>query len=156
MLVLAGGCALFKEKPPAVTLRFHEESDPALPDSRFQIVTVPGTHQKIAIDPNPQIMESDIYEARQVTVPGGSALELHFDAHGTSALAEMTTRMRGRYVVIFFDGRPIAAVLIEKVIADGKFTLEGDLTEEQEQELLDGLNKVASKKRDFGDTQYKP
>jgi hypothetical protein len=155
-LLLAGGCALFQPKPPAVTLHFNEESDPALPESRFQNVTVPGTHQQIAIDPNPQLTEKDITEARLISVPGGRAVELHFDAHGAATLVEMTTRMRGRYVVIFFNNRPIAAVLLDKLITDGVFTLEGDLTQDQECDLVDGLNHVASKHRDFGDTQFKP
>jgi preprotein translocase subunit SecD len=155
-LLLMGGCSVFQSKPPAATLRFNEESDPALPDSRYKLVTVPGTHQRIAIDPNPQLTERDLVGARLIGQPGGSAVQLRFDAHGAATLAEMTTRMRGRYVVIFFNDRPIASVLVDKVINDGVFTLEGDLTEEQEGEMVADLNKVARKKRDFGDTQFKP
>jgi preprotein translocase subunit SecD len=155
-LLLAGGCALFQPKPPAATLRFYEESDPALPESRFKMVTVPGTQQRIAIDPNPQMTEKDLTGAKLISVPGGRAVELHFDLHGANKLSEMTTRMRGRYVVIFLDDRPIAAVLIDKVINNGEFILEGDLTEEQEERMVDDLNEVAGKKRDFGDMRLKP
>jgi len=153
ILVLAGGCALFKPKPPAVALRFHEQVDAALPESRVRVVDVPGTQQQIAVDPFPQLTEKDISEARLVPVPGGQAVLLLFDLHGANTFAEMTTRLRGRYFVVFVNERPIALVLVDKRIADGKFLLEGDLTEAEERKLVDDLNQVAGKKRDFGDTK---
>jgi preprotein translocase subunit SecD len=155
-LLVAGGCSVFQSKPPAATLRFNEESDPALPDSRFKMVTVSGTQQRIAIDPNPQLTEKDITEARLVPVPGGRAVQLMFDLHGANTLSEMTTRMRGRYIVVLFNERPIAAVLVDKCITDGKFLLEGDLTEQEERTLVNDLNQIAGKRRDFGDTKLQP
>jgi hypothetical protein len=155
-LLLTGGCSLFQPKPPVVTLRFYEEADRALPKSTIRVIDVPGTQQRITVDPYPVVTEKDIMEARLVPVPGGRAVHLSFDLHGANVLSEMSTRMRGRYVVVMFNERPIAAVLLETRITDGKFLLEGDLTEEEEITLVDDLNQIAGKKRDFGDTQLKP
>jgi preprotein translocase subunit SecD len=155
-LLLTGGCALFEPKPPPVTLRFHEESDPALPPSRVRLVTVPRSNQQLAIDPQPQLTEKDLTEAQLVPALGGQAVQLHFDFHGTATLAEMTTRMRGRYLAILVDDRVVAVVLADKIIPDGIFLLEADMTDEEERTLVNNLNKIAGKKKDFGDTNIKP
>jgi len=156
ILLLGSGCALFKPKPPPVTLRFHEQADPALPEGHFRMVTVPGTDQQIAIDPFPQLNERDIRDARLVPTPGGTAVLLLFDLHGANTLNEMTTRMRGRHFVVFVDDRPVAVVLVEKRITDGEFLLEGDMTEAEDHTLVDGLNQIAGKRKDFGDTKFAP
>jgi hypothetical protein len=156
ILLLASGCALFKPKPPPVTLRFHEQADAALPDGHVRQVNVPGTDQQIAVDPFPQLNERDIRQARLVPTPGGQAALLFFDLHGANVLSEMTTRLRGRYFVVFVDDRPVAIVLVEKRITDGQFLLEGDLTDAQVRALVDDLNQIAGKRKDFGDTKFAP
>src|SRR6266853_6236604 len=120
LLLLLSGCALFKAKPPPVTLRIHEQTDAVLPEGHVRTVSVPGTDQQIAIDPFPQLNEKDIREARLVPTPGGKAVLLLFDLHGANTLSEMTTRMRGRYFVVFVNERPVAVVLVEKRITDGE------------------------------------
>lgn len=154
--VLLCGCAIFENRPPPVTLRFHEEVSSTLPDVHVRTVTVPRTGLRISVDPFPQLSEKDIYQARLEPTPGGQAVRLKFDLHGANKLTEMTIRMRGRYVVVFFNDRPIAALLVEKHITNGEFLLEGDLTDEEEHKLVDGLNKLAGRWRDFGDTRLKP
>jgi preprotein translocase subunit SecD len=156
LLLLAGGCALFKPKPPPVTLRFHEQADASLPESRVRVAYVPGTQQQIIVDPFAQLTERDVVEARLVPAPGGAAVLLKFDLHGANLLSEMTIRMRGRYVVVFVDEEPVAAVLVDQRITNGEFLLEADMTEEKERALVNDLNKIAGKKQDFGDTQFKP
>ena len=73
-----------------------------------------------------------------------------------SAISELTTRMRGRYLVVFVNERPVAGVLIDQRITNGEFLLEGDLTDDEERALVAGLNKLAGRSRDFGDTHYTP
>ena len=154
--VLLCSCAIFENRPPPVTLRFHEEVSSALPDMHVRTVTVPHTGLRISVDPFAQLSEKDIYQARLEATPGGQAVRLKFDLHGANKLTEMTTRMRGQYVVVFFNDRPIAALLVEKRITDGELLLEGDLTEEEEHKLVDGINKLAGRWRDYGDTRLKP
>jgi hypothetical protein len=71
-------------------------------------------------------------------------------------LSELTTRLRGRYVVVFVNEKPVAAVLIEQRILNGEFLLEGDLTDDEQRTLVDGLNKYAKRWRDYGDTRQAP
>jgi len=94
LLGLTTGCALFSHSPE-VTLRFHEQVETALPDSRVRIVEIPRTHQTISVDPFPQLTERDVYNAKLQETPGGRAVLIHFDLHGANMLSELTTRLRG-------------------------------------------------------------
>jgi hypothetical protein len=156
ILLLASGCAFLKPKPPPVTLRFHEQADASLPETHIRVAYVPGTQQRIIVDPFAQLTERDVLEARLVSTPGGQAVLLKFDLHGANLLSEMTTRMRGRYVVVFVDEEPVAAVLVEQRITNGQFLLEPDLTDDKIRALVDNLSKIAGKKKDFGDTKFAP
>lgn len=153
-VVLLSGCALFESKTPTVTVRFHEQVSDVLPDTHVRTVDVPGTRLQVAVDPFPQLTEKDVAEARLETTPGGQAVRLKFDMHGATKLTELTTRMRGRYLVIFVNDRPVAAVLVDKRIVNGEFLVEGVISDEEQQALVDGLNKFAGRHRDIGDTRY--
>lgn len=153
--VVLTGCSLFNQVKP-VTLRFHEEVSDALPGEHVRTINVPHTGLRISVDPFPQLSEKDVYEAKLEPTPGGQGVRLNFDMHGANKLTELTTRMRGRYLVVFFNDNPIAALLVTERNEDGTLLLEGDLTEEQEAALVKGLNKEAAHHRDFGDTRYKP
>lgn len=155
VVVATAGCALFNHGPK-VTLRFHEQVDTGLPDTKVRNVEIPRSNLKIGVDPFPQLTERDIYEAKLQDTPGGQAVVIQFDAHGANTFSEMTTRMRGRYVVVFMNDKPIAAVLVEKRITNGEFLLEGDLTDDEERNLVDELNKYAKRWRDYGDTRMAP
>jgi preprotein translocase subunit SecD len=155
LLALSCGCAWFRSSP-AVTVRFHEQVSTALPASRVRMVDVPSTRQRIAVDPFPQLTEKDIVEARLETTPGGPAVRLRFDLHGANTLAELTTRMRGQYVVVLVDDRPVAAVLVDQRVTNGEFLLEADFTEAEAEKLVADLNRYAQRSRSIGDTQYLP
>ncbi len=147
------GCASNK---PKVTLRFHEQVSAALPEPRAMEVEVPATEQKLTISPYPVLSEKDVLEARLYPTAGGNAVQLRFDLHGTNLLNELTTRARGQYVVVFLDARPIAAVLLEQIISNGQFLLEGDFSDDEAQKLVDDLNKLAGRPHDTGDVRHAP
>ena len=151
VFLLLAACAA-----PTTTLRFHEQVSEALPEGRVRTVDVPGSHQRIAVDPFAQLNERDVSEARLEPTPGGQAVRLRFDAHGAHKLGELTTRMRGQFLVVFVNDRPVAAVLVDKRILNGEFLLEADMADDEEQKLVDGLNKLAGRRRDFGDTRFAP
>ena len=155
-LLLLSGCALFKPKPPPVTLRIHEEANESLPEKLVRIVQLPVTDQRVVVDPYPQLTERDLLDARSVSTPGGLAVKLQFDLHGAHTFDEMTTRMRGRYIVVFVDDKPVAAVLVEKRVTNGEFLLETGMTEAETQALVVKLRQITGKKRDFGDTPLAP
>ena len=141
---------------PVHTVRFHEEVPGNLPASRVRRVTVPHTDQTIGVNPFPSLSEKDVDEARLELTNAGDAVLLKFDAHGAVALAEMTTRLRGNFFVVFVDERPVVGLRVERAIKDGQFLLLGDLTEAQAKSLVQSLNKQAGRWRDSGDTRLTP
>jgi preprotein translocase subunit SecD len=151
LLCLLAGCASHRDK---LALRFHEQADAALPETHFREVAVEATGQKLAINPFPTLSEKDVLEARLYPTAGGDAVLLRFDRHGANVLNEMTTRTRGQYVVVLLNERPVAAVLLDQIISNGQFLLEGDFTEEQAKRLVADLNKLAGRPRDFGEKRH--
>ena len=147
-LLLVAGCASTSDK---MTLRFH-----ALPESHVREIEVPATGQKLAISPFPTLSEKDVLEARLYPTAGGDAVMLRFDLHGSNLLDELTTRARGQYVVVLMNEKPVATVLLQERITNGQFLLEGDLTDEEAKKLVASLNKLAGRKRDYGDTRHEP
>jgi preprotein translocase subunit SecD len=77
---------------------------------------------------------------------GGKAIFLRFDAHGTVLLDEMTTRLRGQYVAVLINKRPVSAWLVDQRIINGQFLIEGDFTDEEAKKVVDDLNKLSKKK----------
>ncbi len=152
LIALGIGCA----SQPKVTLRFHEQVSEALPESRVRVVDVPHSDQRVTVDPFAQLTEKDVLEAQLRPTPGGNAVWLRFDLHGANKLNELTTRMRGEYLVVLMNDRPVAAVLVDRRIVTGEFLLEGDMTDDEARELVDGLNHFSGRRRDYGDTRFKP
>jgi preprotein translocase subunit SecD len=154
LLVLVGlGCSAPK---PTMTLRFHEQVPGNLPESRVRFVTLDRTGERIAVNPYPAIAERDVLSAEIQSGPGGNAVLLKFDSHGANVLNEMTTRMRGQHLVVLMDDKPVAAVLIERIIMNGQFLLFGDMTDAEAVALAAALNEYSGRRRDFGDTRFAP
>lgn len=150
---LVAGCA---SNEPKVTLRFHEQVSGPLPGQHVRQIDVPATGQQLAISPFPVLSEKDVLEARLYPTAGGNAVQLRFDLHGANLLNELTTRARGQYLVVLLDARPVAAVLLDQIIRNGQFLLEGDFTDAEAQALVDELNRLAGRPRDTGDVRHAP
>jgi preprotein translocase subunit SecD len=145
-LMVLTGCALFGGRPET-TLRIHEQVGAGLPESRARIIDVPGTGLKIPVSPYAQMTERDVQAAELYHTAGGDAVLLRFDIHGTVKFDELTTRMRGQYLVVFVDDEPAAAWLVDRRVTDGQFLLEADFTDEQARQIVDSLSKTAKKNR---------
>ena len=139
------GCALFREKPPETTVRLYEQADSALPAENRQSVEIPHTDLKLTISPFPTLTERDVQTAELYDTAGGKAIFLRFDAHGTVLLDEMTTRIRGQYVAVLINNRPVSAWLDDQRIVNGQFLIEGDFTDEDARKVVDDLNKLSKK-----------
>jgi preprotein translocase subunit SecD len=144
--MLAGGCALFGKRD-RTTLRWHEQVSGSLPDSRAMNVTVPKADLRVTVSPYPTLSEKDVLSAEIQETAGGAAIMVRFDAHGTFVLDEMTTRTRGRYVVVFLKGRPVAVWMVDRRLTNGQYLLEGDFTEAEARAAADDLNRLAKKRR---------
>jgi preprotein translocase subunit SecD len=140
------GCALLK-RHDRVTLRIHEQTSAALPEGRTQPVHVPAANLTLRINPQPALSENDLQGAELVDTAGGKSVLLRFNAHGMFALEELTTRNRGRYLVVFLNGRPVSAWLVTQRISTGQFLLEGDFSDEEAAQLVVSLNKMGKHRR---------
>lgn len=136
-LVWGMGCST----PKPVTLRFHEQANPALPATRVRFVEA-GESGRLPINPFPTLTERDVARARVVeTMPG--AVMLQFSPHGTLALNELTTRARGQHVVVLVDEEPVMVWRIDRRLTDGQFLLRTDLPADRLRALVDYLNHLA-------------
>ena len=151
-VVLLTGCATSGKVPP-VTLRFHEEVSRVMPEPYAREVEIPTTRLRLHINPYPSLTEKDVQVATLYPTAGGDAVMLQFDAHGIFAFGEMTTRCRGGYLVVLLNDRPVAAWLVDRRIDTGQFLLEGTFTDEEAQQIVNGINKLSGKRRDFGDVR---
>ena len=144
-ITLFAGCALFRKKPDETTVYLYEQADSALPAENHQAVEIPHTDLKLTISPFPTLTEKDVQSAELYDTAGGKAIFLRFDAHGTVLLDEMTTRLRGQYVAVLINKRPVSAWLVGQRIINGQFLIEGDFTDEEAQKVVDDLNKLSKK-----------
>lgn len=146
LVALGAGCALF-QGPPPVTLRFHEQVDPQLPRTYARVIEFPRAQLRLTVAASPALTENDVQAASLVETAGGPAVLLLFDRHGAMKLEELTTRSRGRHVVILLDSRPIAAVLLEQRLTTGQFLLDADFTDAQARDLVAALDALAKNRQ---------
>jgi len=141
------GCASFHKKDPETTVRIYEQADSALPAENQRTIEVPDTDLKLTINPFPTLTEQNIQSAEVYNTAGGKAIFLRFDAHGTVLLYEMTTRMRGQYVAVLVNNRPVSAWLVNQRILNGQFLVEGDLTDDEATNIVFKLNEASKKNK---------
>lgn len=133
------GCALFGggEK---TTLRIHEETDSAMPEKYAMPVTLSGYNVKLLVDPRPALSERNIKSAEIYPTAGGAAIMVRFDAHGMILLDEVTTRLRGRRLVTFLNGKPVAVWLVNQRLTNGQLLIQGDFTDDEAKRVVDYFN----------------
>lgn len=144
-LLLAAGCATSGNHKP-MTLRIHEQVDTGLPEGHWREVQIPKTGLTLRVDPFPVLTERNVEVAEPYETSGGLAVMLLFDAHGMFVLDEVTTRDRGRYLVVFLNDRPVTARLVDRRLVHGQFLLEGDFTDTEARQLINDLNQMARKR----------
>lgn len=141
--LLLSGCATEKEQ---TTLRFHEQISSSLPNKLYRDIPIPKTGLTVQVERFPVLTEREIAAAEIYPTAGGAAIMLRMEIQGSMALNELTTRSRGRYLVTFLDGRPVAAWFMDKRIDNGVFLLEGDFTEEEAKKAVESLNRQSKKR----------
>lgn len=138
------GCALFGSHKEKTTLRIYEQVNERQTEPFAMKVSVPKQHLTLSISPVPTLTEKDILTVEPYPTSGGTALLIRFDPHGLIKLEEMTTRMRGQYVVMFVNSQPVTAWLVERRLAEGQLLVEADLTDSEANQLIADLNKSAT------------
>ena len=98
------------------------------------------------------LTEANIVAAKVIEAPGGYAIEIQFDENGSWTLEQYSATNPGRHFVIFgqwgdklSDGRWLAAPLITHRIGNGILSFTPDMSREEAEQLVLGLNNVAKK-----------
>lgn len=140
--LLCVGCA----SPKETTLRMYQQVTSPLPSKMYRRVPIPSAGIEINVDPYPVLTERDIFKAELYPTSGGQALLLHFEPVRMIRMDELTTRLRGRYLVTFLDDRPVAAWYVDRRIENGQMLIEGDFTEEEAKKAVESLTRQSKKR----------
>jgi len=104
----------------------------------------------ITIEKEPILTEANIVAARVIDTRGGYALEIQFDESSALVLEQYTAANPGKHYAVFgqwgekvADGRWLAAPLITHRIADGILSFTPDMSREEADRLVLGLNNAA-------------
>ena len=148
------GCALFQKKKaePVGAVRLHIESSTNV-GSDSQTVSVLRTDPVlVTISKEAILTESSLLRATLVPSPGGFYVALQFDQTGALTLEQFSAAYGGKHLVIFGqwgdklkDGRWLAAPIIGGRNASGRLAFTPDMTHDEAQKWVDGLNNRAKK-----------
>jgi preprotein translocase subunit SecD len=143
----------FHKQEQTAAMRVHIELAP----ERAGDVTVSQTVSvlradpvEVTIDKQPILTEANIVAAKVIDTPESPAIEVRFDENGTWILEQYSASNPGRHFVIFGqwgkdlkDGRWLAAPLITKRISDGILSFTPDMTRDEADQFVLGLNNLA-------------
>jgi len=142
-----------KKKEPLSTFEVFLETrrDP----NQSQTVKV-GRERPIAfsVEKAPFVSEKFVKEAKVISEVGGFALQVQLDRQGSWLLEQYTTANHGKHLVIFSqfstppyeklnEGRWLAAPKISLNITNGLLSFTADVSREEADQIVVGLNHVA-------------
>ncbi|MDB6031631.1 MAG: hypothetical protein JWM16_1969 [Verrucomicrobiales bacterium] len=144
---LVTGCQSTKKKKEASIIRLHLETNRDGTESNFPVGIGKDKSFSVQIEKRPFLDEGHVQKATVVDDIGGFQIELQFDRQGTWLLEQYTTANKGRRVAIysqFGQERWLGAPVIKQRVADGKYAFTPDVSREEADRLVRGLNKVAT------------
>ncbi len=148
LALLAGGCAAPSKDDKKVqsALRLHLEVNPN-PAGQSMRVNV-GRSDPLAVNVDQQafLNELQVEKASVLDALGGFSIALQFSSDGAILLEQYTGAYNGRRMAIaaeFGEFRWIAAPVIRQRLADGQLVFTPDLTREEAERFVRGLNRVA-------------
>ncbi|MEI9959576.1 MAG: hypothetical protein WDM76_00165 [Limisphaerales bacterium] len=155
LAVLFSGCKTdeqSKQDKTVSALRIHLQVPTA---SMSQTITVLRDNPVLVnIGPDPVLTEANIQAAKVIEPLGGFAIAIKFNESGIWLLEQYSAANPGKHFAIFgqwgeklANGRWLAAPLINGRLADGVLTFTPDCSREEADQLVLGLNNVATKIR---------
>jgi len=148
LALLAGGCAAPSKDDKKVqsALRLHLEVNPN-PAGQSMRVNV-GRSDPLAVNVDQQafLNELQVEKASVLDALGGFSIALQFSSDGAILLEQYTGAYNGRRMAIaaeFGEFRWIAAPVIRQRLANGQLVFTPDLTREEAERFVRGLNRVA-------------
>ena len=149
---LVGGCQTEKTKSDISILRVHLQASQSTAGSIVPATVLRSNPVSVNVAHDPILTEANIVAAQVIDTPGGFAVQVQFDESSTLMLEQYSSANLGLHFVIFgqwsekaADGRWLAAPLITHRIATGQLAFTPDITREQADRLVLGLNNVAKK-----------
>ena len=147
------GCASSKKKhQPVGAVRIHIESTANAEGQGQTVSVIRADPVLLTISKDPVLTEANLLKASLVETPGGFCIDLKFDQTSAWTLEQFTAAYGSKHFVIFGqwgdklkDGRWLAAPLITGRNATGLLAFTPDMTHEEAQKFVAGLNNVAKK-----------
>jgi preprotein translocase subunit SecD len=144
-LAASSGCASFQKKSK-VSVKVHEQMGPGLGLEQGLPLKFPELGISLLVNREPSLTEKDVQSAELFTMASGTGVVLQFDPRGAMHLDELTTRMRGRYLVVFVDGKPVSVWLVDRRLTNGQLLVEGMMTDEEAMDLVGRLSASIAKR----------
>jgi preprotein translocase subunit SecD len=150
-MLLQAGCALPGPDPGSVKhptqLHFHLEVNRDGTDKNHPVTVNRASPFSVNVQRDAFLTEYQIMEAAVVDDSyGGFFIRVQLNKQGTWLLEQFTTANKGKRVALFcqFDKntRWLAAPVMDKRIADGKFSFTPDASREEADRIVLGLNEL--------------
>jgi hypothetical protein len=152
MLALFCGCHTDKKPKEISALRVHLQTNPGPEGSTQTVSVLRADPVSVTIGHDPVLTEANVITAKVIDTPGGFAVEVKFDESGALMLEQYSAANPGRHFAIFgqwgdtlLEGRWLAAPLITHRLSNGVLSFTPDITREQADRFVLGLNNVAKK-----------
>lgn len=149
-LALLCGCQTDKKPKDVSALRVFIESDTGHAGSTKTVSVLRADPMLVTIYLEPILTEANIVEAKVIEAHGGFAIQIQFDESSGMLLEQYSAANPGKHFAIFglwgeklANTRWLAAPLITRRIADGKLSFTPDMSREEADRLVLGLNNVA-------------
>jgi preprotein translocase subunit SecD len=151
-MALLCGCQTDRPGEKIGALRVHLETNPGPDGTSLNVSVLRSDPVAVTIAPDPILTEANLIAAKIIQSPGGSEIELQFDESGAWTLEQFTAANPGRHLAIYgqwgdklANGRWLAAPLITHRIGDGRLVFAADISSDEADELVLGLNNIAKK-----------
>ena len=149
-LAVLCGCQTNKPDKEVSALRVHIESNSGNTGVSQTVSVLRSDPVLITVAKEPILTEANLVEAKVIEARGGFALQVQFDESSALVLEQYSAANPGKHFVIFgqwgekrADGRCLAAPLITHRIASGILSFTPDISREEADRLVLGLNNVS-------------
>lgn len=136
----AAGC-----KEDEAALRIFLQASDRLPEAHRKAIVIRNPPMNLTVNQLSELSELDLASAKAVKTPTRKQLVLQFDPHGARVIETFTAEHRGELYVITINAVPVAAPMIREVVHDGKLVIDLDVTDEEMDKMVKGLDGSAKK-----------
>ena len=145
-LLVAGGC---KSKPPenAVTMTMHLPATVTTPQDRRVPVILRAPTMSFLVDGVAVFTEDDLDSAEFKEDAEGFRMRFTFNTAGTIRLDVLTNEHRGSLVVVYLNNQPVGVPQLKHRIVDGMFEFTPNVSREEAELLIAGLNAMIEYKK---------